>query len=277
MAGHPRLLPLLASLLPIASPAAGQQHENIIAIVNVSVVPMDRERVMAEQTVIVQGDRILAVSPAASATIPAGALRVEARGKYLMPGLAEMHGHIPGGNAPEDLVDRVLNLYVLNGITTVRGMLGHPRHLDLRTRAAQNQIISPTIYTSGPSFNGNSVGSPAIGRQMVLDQKAAGYDLLKIHPGVSREAFDTIAATAHRVGITFAGHVPQAVGIERALESRYASIDHLDGYLEYLVPPVSPVTGVESQFFGINLIGQVDESRIPGIVDTGFPTRSSNG
>jgi hypothetical protein len=164
------------------------------------------------------------------------------------------------------VVDRVLSLYALNGITTVRGMLGHPRHLELRSRAARNEILSPTIYTSGPSFNGNSVTSPAVGRQMVIDQKTAGYDLLKIHPGVSREAFDTIAAAAQRTGIPFAGHVPLAVGVERALAARFASIEHLDGYVEYLVPPGSPIGADQSQFFGINLADNLDQSKIRGIV-----------
>jgi hypothetical protein len=262
-----RLLPLLAVLVPaLLRSTAAQQSGNPVAFVNVNVIPMDQERVLADQVVIVQGGRITALGPVASTAIPAGTIRVDARGKYLIPGLAEMHGHIPGGNAPDDVVERVLSLYSLNGITTVRGMLGHPRHLELRARAARNEILSPTIYTSGPSLNGNSVTSPAVGRQMVIDQKTAGYDLLKIHPGIPREAFDTIAATAQRLGMPFAGHVPLAVGVERALETRFASIDHLDGYVEYLVRAGSPVTAEQSQFFGINLVENLDESKIPGIV-----------
>ena len=261
-----RLLPLLAVLTSVTRIAEPQQQGPAVAIVNVSVIPMDREHVLADQTLIVRDGRIVILGPASSTAIPEGATRVDGRGKYLIPGLAEMHGHIPGGNAPDDVVERVLSLYALNGITTVRGMLGHPRHLELRARAGRNEIMSPTIYTSGPSFNGNSVTSVAVGRQMVLDQKAAGYDLLKIHPGVPREAFDTIAATARRLGMPFAGHVPLAVGVERALETRYASIDHLDGYVEYLVQPGSPVTADQSQFFGINLVENLDESKIPGII-----------
>jgi imidazolonepropionase-like amidohydrolase len=257
----------LAGLLSIAPPVSvAQEVDTAVAFVNVSVIPMDRERVLADQTVVVRGGRITEMGPAASILVPADANRIEARGRYLIPGLAEMHGHIPGGNAPDDVVDRVLQLYALNGITTVRGMLGHPRHLELRARAARNEIVSPTIFTSGPSFNGNSVTSPGVGRQMVIDQQAAGYDLLKIHPGVSREPFDTIAATAQRLGIPFAGHVPLAVGVERALEARFASIDHLDGYVEYLVRPGAPVSASQSQFFGINLVENLDESKIPGIV-----------
>jgi hypothetical protein len=261
-----RFRPLVALLSIAPAISVAQQAQNAVAFVNVNVIPMDQERVLADQTVIVQGGRIAAMGPAASTTVPAGATRVEGRGKYLIPGLAEMHGHIPGGNAPDDVVERVLSLYSLNGITTVRGMLGHPRHLLLRARAARNEILSPTIYTSGPSFNGNTVTSPGVGRQMVIDQKAAGYDLLKIHPGVSREAFDTVAATAQRLGMPFAGHVPLAVGVERALDTRFASIDHLDGYIEYLVRPGSPVSADQSQFFGLNLVENLDESKIPGII-----------
>jgi imidazolonepropionase-like amidohydrolase len=262
-----RLLAALSALSPIASGFAhAQQADNAVAFINVNVIPMDRERVLANQTVVVQDGRIAAMGPAPTTTIPAGATRVDARGKYLIPGLAEMHGHIPGGNAPDEVVDRVLQLYVLNGVTTVRGMLGHPRHLALRSRAGRNEIVAPTIYTSGPSFSGNTVSSPAGARQMVMDQKSAGYDLLKVHPGVSREAFDTMAATAQRVGIPFAGHVPLAVGVERALEARYASIDHLDGYVEFLVRPGSPVAAEQSQFFGLNLVEYLDDARLPGIV-----------
>lgn len=258
---------LLAALLSQAPGALyAQQSDAPVAIVNVNVIPMDRERVLADQTIIVRGGRITEMGSAASITVPEGATMIVARGKYLIPGLAEMHGHIPGGNAPEEVVSRVLQLYAMNGITTVRGMLGHPRHLALREQAARNEIISPTIYSSGPSFNGNTVTSPSIGRQMVLEQKAAGYDLLKIHPGVTREAFDTVAATARSIGLPFAGHVPLAVGVERALETGYASIEHLDGYVEYLVRAGAAVSAQESQFFGINLVENLDESKIPGII-----------
>ena len=258
---------VLAGLSSLSPGRSSAQHADTpVAIINVNVIPMDRERVLPDQTVIVRGGSIAEMGPASSTSIPTNATRINAQGKYLIPGLVEMHGHIPGGSASEEVVSRVLQLYAINGITTVRGMLGHPRHLALRDQAARNEIVSPTIYTSGPSFNGNTVTSPAVGRQMVLDQKAAGYDLLKIHPGVSRDAFDTVAATAQRAGIPFAGHVPLTVGVERALETRYASIEHLDGYIEYLVRTGSPVSAQESQFFGINLVENLDESKIPGIV-----------
>jgi imidazolonepropionase-like amidohydrolase len=211
----------------------------------------------------VRGDRIEALGPAASVPVPPGARRIEGRGRFLIPTLSEMHAHIPPGDATDAEIARVLTLYAVNGIGTVRGMLGAPKHLPLRDRANRGEILSPWIYTSGPSFNGSSAPSPDAAVQMVKDQKAAGYDLLKIHPGVKRDVFDAMAAAAHAAGIPFAGHVPLDVGLMRALEARYATIDHIDGYLEALAR--EGASG--SQMFGLNLTGVLDESRIPSLVD----------
>ncbi len=248
-----------------AAPVRGS--DSVVAFVDVTVIPMDRERTVPGQTVVVRGDRIVAIGPADQVEVPAGGLRVDGRGKFLIPGLAEMHAHIPGGQAPDSVVERTLFLYVSGGITTIRGMLGHPRHLELRDRVARGALISPTIYTSGPSFNGNSVTTPAAASKMVTEQKAAGYDFLKIHPGLTRETFNAMAATAQRAGIRFAGHVPLAVGIHRALEARYASIDHLDGYVEAMVRTGAPVKPADSEFFGLNLGEHLDESRLPALVE----------
>lgn len=239
----------------------------VTAFVDVSVIPMDRERVLPHQTVIVRGDRIVEIGPAASVKVPGAGTRVDGPGKFLLPGLAEMHAHIPGGQAPDSVVERTLFMYVSGGITTVRGMLGHPSHLELRTRAARGELVSPTIYTSGPSFSGNTVPTPGAAAKAVTEQKQAGYDFLKIHPGVGREVFDTLAATASRVGIRFAGHVPLEIGLTRALEARYATIDHLDGYVEALVRKGAPVGAAQSAFFGINLGESVDESGLAALVE----------
>jgi imidazolonepropionase-like amidohydrolase len=101
---------------------------------------------------------------------------------------------------------------------------------------------------------------------MVEQQHAAGYDFLKIHPGLTRQEFDAIAATADRLGIPFAGHVPEDVGIERALAAGIATIDHLDGYMESLLRPHEDPSGGLSGFFGVFIADQADESKIAGIV-----------
>jgi imidazolonepropionase-like amidohydrolase len=251
---------VLAAALAVPPPLPAQQ-DPVTAITGVTVIPMDRERRLPDQTVLVRGQRIVEVGPAARVRIPGGAVRVDGRGKYLIPGLAEMHAHIPGG-AGGELVDRVLFLYVANGVTTVRGMLGAPMHLALRDRAARGELLAPTIVTSGPSFNGTSAPAPEAARRMVEEQHAAGYDFLKIHPGLSRATFDTLAAAAARAGIRFAGHVPLDVGLARALEARYASIDHLDGYVEWLA---GLLPGENGGFFGLAVADRVDERRVTDI------------
>jgi imidazolonepropionase-like amidohydrolase len=240
--------------------------ERVTAFVDVTVIPMDRERSLPNQTVVVRGDRIVEIGPASRVKVPDGGIRVDGRGKYLIPGLAEMHAHIPGGQAADSVVERTLFLYVSGGITTIRGMLGHPRHLELRARAARGELVSPTIYASGPSFNGTTAPTPEAAARAVTEQKAAGYDLLKIHPGVGREVFDTLVATARRVGIPFAGHVPGEVGIAHAIGSRYASIEHLDGYLEAMLRDGATLKATESAFFGMNLGEQLDEAKLPALV-----------
>jgi imidazolonepropionase-like amidohydrolase len=258
-----RTLTSLALLALATGTTPRAQQPAAIAFTNVTVIPMDRERTLEDQTVIVRAGRIDAMGPAAALPVPADATRVDGRGRYLVPALAEMHAHIPPGDASDADIDRVLTLFAVNGIGTIRGMLGAPKHLPLRERANRGEILSPWIYTSGPSFNGSSAPSAAVAVQMVKDQKAAGYDFLKIHPGVRRDVFDALAAAADAAGIRFAGHVPLEVGLARALEARYATIDHVDGYVEALAREGAAT----SEMFGLNLTAVLDESRIPRLVE----------
>ena len=264
MKSKPRLLlrtaGAMAAWVVLTAQPGGQAPST--AFVGVSVLTMETETVLADQTVLVSQGTIASVGPSAKAQIPAGAVRVEGKGKFLMPGLAEMHAHIPGGTATDAAVERTLFLYAANGVTTIRGMLGDPRHLVYRDRAAKGEILSPRIYTSGPSFNGKTAATIPMAIEAVIAQKKAGYDLLKIHPGVPRDSFDALAAKARELNIPFAGHVPAAVGLMRALDAGYASIDHLDGYVEALTP--NPAA--ESQFFGTNLMSAVDESKVAPLV-----------
>ena len=115
------------------------------------------------------------------------------------------HAHVPSGPAGTYARDDVLFLWVANGVTVARGMLGAPEHLQLRADLAVHRVLGPRLITAGPSFNGNSVQSPEQGAQMVREQKAAGYNFLKLHPGLSRESFLAIARTAQEEGITLAG------------------------------------------------------------------------
>jgi len=239
----------------VAGPDA--QQKTSVAFEGVTVITMDSERVLTDTTVLATGDSIVTIGPGA-AKLPEGTIRVDGRGKFLIPALAEMHAHIPN-NAAE--AERVLFLYVANGIGTIRSMLGDPSHFRLRERVMRGEIAGPTMVLSGPSFNGQTASTPAAAAARVAEQKKAGYDFLKIHPGIPRTAFDALAAAADKAGIRFAGHVPADVGLQRALEAKFSTIDHLDGYVEALAGSGAPA----SQNFGINLMSRIDESRIAAL------------
>jgi Amidohydrolase family len=215
----------------VASSRKGRelQDPGTIAFTNVNVVPMDTERVLMRRTVLIRQGRISAIG-GSGMDIPTGTTRIDGTGRYLMPGLAEMHGHMPGGAIEET----VMFLYVANGVTTVRGMLGEDQHMVLRERANSGQIIAPTLYMAGPSFSDRSVDSPMEAEEKVRLQKTQGWDLLKIHPGLTLPEYDAMATTAHEVGIRFGGHVPADVGIVHAIEMGQETFDHLDGFVEYL-------------------------------------------
>jgi imidazolonepropionase-like amidohydrolase len=228
------------AIAALAGPIGAQStqvrpYENVTAFTNVNAVPMDTERVLENWTVVVGDGKIIATGPTGSTPIPDGATIIDGAGKYLMPGLTEMHGHIPPPDSSEPAyVESVLYLYVANGVTTVRGMQGAPGQLELRERAARNEIIAPTLILAGPAFTGNNVRTPEEAAARVKAQKEEGWDLLKVQGGLSVETYDAMADAAAELFIPFAGHVPQAVGVEHAIARRQATIDHLDRYIEDL-------------------------------------------
>lgn len=230
---------ILFSLFLIISCTPPSQQ---IVFTNVSVIPMDSELILEDQTVVIEGDRIVQIAPSSEVNAASNATIIDGDGKYLMPGLAEMHGHVPptdpGPDAPDyfdnKYVESTLFLYISAGVTTVRGMLGYENQLELKERVNSGELVGPNLYLAGPSFNGNTISSPDQAAERVREHKEEGWDLLKVHPGLSLEEYDAMAETAHEVGITFGGHVPADVGVIHAIESGQITIDHVDGYVNYL-------------------------------------------
>src|SRR5687768_17447654 len=232
---------------------------------NVNIIPMDKNEVLANRDVVVKNGVIVSIDPTSKLKYNKDAMVIDAKGKYLLPGLAEMHAHVPPVDNLEPMKD-VLTLFSLNGVTTIRGMLGHPRHIELRSKIQSGEIMGPRFITSGPSFNGNSVKTPEAAAAIVRDQKKAGYDFLKLHPGLTRENFAAIATTAKEVNIPFAGHVSFDVGVWRAIDAGYATIDHLDGFVESLVPGIESISEQEVGLFGMFIADKADTTRIPRLM-----------
>ena len=250
-------------LTVIAVLAAGAAAADTVAFVNVNVIPMSEERIVPQQTVIVSDGVIAGIGNVDEMPVPEEAEVVDGTDRFLIPGLAEMHAHVPPAESGD--LERDFTLFIANGVTTVRGMLGHPSHLQLRNELLDGDRVGPRLITSGPSLNGRSVSGAADGARQVREQHAAGYDFIKIHPGLDDAEFAAIAATANELGMPFAGHVPVAVGLAGALASGMASIDHLDGYMAALMPPKYDDSGGYGGFFDVLLAGDVDVDGIGGL------------
>jgi imidazolonepropionase-like amidohydrolase len=227
-------LVLAACAHPSPSPAT--------AFIDVTLVPMDREHELAHQTVVVRDGRIAAVGPTAATAVPEGARTIDGRGKYLMPGLVDMHIHT--------FDTRALALFVSRGVTTVRVMWGGPAVLGVREEVrAGRPLLAPWIYSAGTILDGKppiwpgstAVVTAAEATLAVEAQAIAGYDFIKVYSRLEREAYDAIVAAARRAHLPIVGHVAAGVGLKHALESGQASIEHLEGYATFAQRDDSPL------------------------------------
>jgi imidazolonepropionase-like amidohydrolase len=182
-------------------------------------------------TVVVKDGRIAAIGPRIG--IPRQAIRVNGKGKFLIPGLWDMHAHHQGTGAES------LDLFVAKGVVGTRDMGGDADFiLPLRGRVNTGAVLGPEIVTSGPMLDDAPPGFPyrlrvttdQEARQAVRNLKQQGVDFIKVHDHTPREVFFAIADEAPKVGLTFAGHVPNAVTVEEAADAGIRSIEHLANY-----------------------------------------------
>ena len=244
-----------------------------VAFTNVNVVPMDRERVLPNQTVLVKNGIIEKIGE--KVKIPKDARIIDAAGKYLIPGLVDMHTHLlsDGDDYPDSIAEDELKVMVANGVTTARFMIGTPEQLVLRARSAKGEIIAPTIYSASPHLTGREqgndfvVGTPEEAREAVRKSKAAGYDFIKITTFIKAEVYEAAVDEAAKQNIRVVGHADSRfVGVERALKARQ-QIEHLDGYMEMILKDDAPVKGSVSDLYiydpkNWESLEYIDESKI---------------
>ena len=240
--------------------------ESAIVITNANIIDVTNGNVLEKHQIVIDSGKIHMIALEIK-NLEEYSTIIDGTGKYIIPGLAEMHAHIPPPSTKETRINETLFLYLSNGITTIRGMLGHPSHLVLREKAKSGEILSPRIFTSSPSLNGNSIKTIAEATEKVTKYKSDGYDFLKMHPGIKLDVFNQVVKTANEVRIPFAGHVPVDVGVHHAIKSGYASIDHVDGFLEGLVPKSENVDPNDNGFFGYNFTPLADTSAIDELVN----------
>jgi hypothetical protein len=263
-----KLLTIVLLMVVLACGPGGRKAdlpEHSMVFENVNIIDVTDGNIQKGH-VVVEDSHISAIYLDEDITDWGNAQVIPSEGKYLLPGLAEMHAHIPSLEWNDPLIAETLFLYLSNGVTTIRGMLGNPVHLELREKANQKEILSPRIYTSSPSLNGNTVRTPEEARTKVQAYAEAGYDFLKLHPGIRLHVFDEIVKTSQETGIPFAGHVSNLVRIRHALQNRYQTVDHVDGFLEGLVPEEAGVNPIENGFFGYNFTDLADTSYMDELV-----------
>jgi tetratricopeptide (TPR) repeat protein len=194
-----------------------------VAFVDITVIPMDRDRRLEHQTVVIRDGKIESIGPASQARIPQDAERVDGQGRFLIPGLADMHVHV------DDTTDFLL--YLAKGVTTVRNLEGEPYHIQWREQINRGELVGPTIFTSGPFTNLPRIKTPEDARRTVLEQHAAGYDEIKIHGSLEAETYDTLAAVARQAAIRLVGHAPRNLPFANLLTNRQNEISHAEEVL----------------------------------------------
>jgi imidazolonepropionase-like amidohydrolase len=212
------------------APAAQPSPETALAIRNVTVVDGSSPLPRLDRTVVVIGNRIVAEGRSAFVGIPPGARIIDGRGKYLIPGLWDMHVHtvMPGGRD-------VLPLYVANGVTGVRDMAGDWSTLSAwRDSIARGLMVGPRMVLSGPYLEGGDVPIPHLLVRTPTEAAPAvdslirlGVDFVKVHGQLTRETYFAIARAARARGVPFGGHVSRAVGPADASDSGQRSIEHI--------------------------------------------------
>lgn len=223
---------VLARPAAAAAEGAGRRRPGGTALTHVTIIDPDRGRVLSDMTVVVRGEQITEVGRSEHVRVPAGTTVVDLRGKFLIPGLADMHTH-----AYAEQIDPAL--YVANGVTTVREMSGTAAVFDWRAKIDAGTLLGPRYTISSQIIDGApSIWDPAWlnviqvadaeqGRRAVRQVVADGADFVKVYSRLSRPAFRAMAAEAHRLGVPFAGHCPDEVPIAEAADLGQASVEHM--------------------------------------------------
>jgi imidazolonepropionase-like amidohydrolase len=248
-----RWLPALLALgLPLEAMAAqsgsrGALASGTLAITDVTVIPMAGDTTIRDATVLVRDGRIAEVGPSRKVKVPSGARRIDGRGKYLIPGLADMHAHLySDGEVPDSVAPHELGVMVANGVTATRFMIGTREHFALRKQVEAGRIVGPQLWLASPHFTGKEdlnsrvVTTPEEARKAVKEMADLGYDFIKLTLFITPPVYDAIVSEAKARGIRVVGHVDPRVGVAKALAAGQ-QIEHLDNYLESVLADSAPM------------------------------------
>ena len=230
-----------------AAGSDGLRERRVVAFLHATVIPMDRERVLRDHTVVVSGRKIVAIGPTSHVKVPVEAFRIDATGLYLIPAMCDMHVHLldeawnimvpPEAQlAGKDIpFEKFLFPFVANGVTTVQELFAKPGQIALRQRIDRGELLGPRLILAqtldGPKKAWPPplttwVASPREAQEAVRRAKAAGFDKVKVYSFLDRETYDAIIATARELKMDVIGHIPMSVSVEYVLDAGQKLIAH---------------------------------------------------
>jgi imidazolonepropionase-like amidohydrolase len=217
---------IATAILLCAPPHAAQETPGATVFSGVSILTMESSEVLHDQAVVVRGAGIAWIGPVGELEMPAGALRIDGGGRWLMPGLADMHVHVGASDLP---------LFLANGVTTIREMNGSEGHLALRDSIEQGLRPGPRMIVTSPLLAGEAqrwrhelIEDPETAYAIAHEAEQAGYDYMKVYDGLSRAAYRALAEASTTLGLPLTGHLPEAVGLDGVLDAGQRSIEHVE-------------------------------------------------
>jgi imidazolonepropionase-like amidohydrolase len=204
-------------------------------IKNVSIITMMDSVLLKNHNVLIENGTIQQIGIDVQ---KAGASIIDGTGKFLMPGLTDLHVHLFDRHP---MKNTWMMLLLINGVTSVRDMCGESGKPLLKVKIEKNEILAPNLYQAGPIINGVKDNSGLFafaataeeGRKIVRDQKSSGYDFIKVYDDLAKEVYKAIADEAQKQGMLVTGHLPDKISLEDAIQSKHNSIEHLMGYFEW--------------------------------------------
>lgn len=224
---------IISTVLSTLSCINNRETINHFVIKGINLIPMTEEKIVPDMSIYISEGIVKQIDHYENLNLPKGVTVIDGEGKYLTPGFSDMHVHI---HYPNDL-----NLFIANGVTTVRNMWGTPAILEMKDNIKEKNIIGPEIFTTGPLIDGagaywdNSfiLEDKKSVRDIITGMKSSGYDFIKVYDKLLPDVYNEILEVSNEIGIPVVGHVPKRVDMETALNSGQQSIEHFKGY-DYL-------------------------------------------
>jgi len=238
-----------AMMLTLSCSDTKAQKNTTLAFTHVNVIPMNKEIVLPDYSVIVKDGNIREMGLSSSIKIPKGATVIDAKGKFLIPALSDMHVHLEGDawnmmyspeskfTSEEINFNDILFLYIANGITTIDVLFAFPEHLTLREKIKKNEMLGPRLILSRMIDGAGKAWPPPLGvwinnadeaKKAIIEMHQQGYDRVKVYSFLDKASYDTIIATAKDLNMPVDGHVPFATSVEHVIESGQKMIAHVE-------------------------------------------------